>query len=67
MAQQKLMAINSEIKLFDDRITDYGYSMAKLGNPELITSSIKQVEAIKIELENMNILWTFTMDTLNTF
>ena len=52
--------INNEIKVFDDKIAEFGFTMGKLGNSDIIINSVKQVEAIKIELENMNILWNFT-------
>lgn len=66
-AKRKLVAINSEIKVFEDKIADYGYNMTKFGNADLITNSVKQVESIKAELENMGILWQFTSECLQQF
>jgi len=63
-ALKKLGTIDNEIKVFEERIEDYGYNMNKFGNADMITNSVKQVESIKIELENMRILWSFTKDTL---
>jgi hypothetical protein len=64
-AKKKLNSINNEINIFDERISDYGYNISKLGNADLITNSVKQVEGIKIELDNMNVLWNFTNECLD--
>ena len=56
-AKFKLNSIQEEIKVFEDKIVDYGYNANKFGSPDLITNSIKQVDAIKIEISFMSQLW----------
>ena len=41
--------------------------MSKFGKDDLITNSVKQLESIKLELDNMNVLWQFTEDCLEQF
>lgn len=56
-AKEKLEGINNEIKGFEDRISDYGYSMDKFGNADLINNSNRSVDFIKQEVANMVMLW----------
>lgn len=53
----KLGSVADELAVFDQKVTDYGYNAQKFGNPELINNSIKQVEAIKLEIQSMVNLW----------
>ena len=46
----RLALINDELKVFDEKIVDYGYNANKFDNPDLIQNSIKSVEAIKQEI-----------------
>ena len=66
-AKKKLNSINSEIKAFEDKIEDYGSNAAKFENPDLIQNSIKQVEGIKVELVNMQVLWDHIDECLRIF
>jgi hypothetical protein len=56
-SKKKLAAVNDEIAVFEQKLIDYGYNAQKFGNPDLITNSIKQVEAIKAEIVSMVNLW----------
>jgi len=49
-SKKKLESVNSEIAEFDQKLIDYGYNATKFGNPDLITTSTKQVEGIKTEI-----------------
>lgn len=48
--KKKLTQVAEELAVFDQKIVDLGYNAQKFGSPELITNSIKQVDAIKIEI-----------------
>ena len=56
-AKSKLVEINSEIAVFDQRIEDHGYCMTKFGNSDLINNSVRSVEFIRQEVDNMVSLW----------
>jgi len=56
-AQEKLNGVFDELKTFEDQIKDYGDNARKFGNPELINKAIKDIETIKITVNNMNGLW----------
>jgi hypothetical protein len=56
-SKKKLGLVGEEIAVFDQKIIDYGYNANKFGNPDLITTSVKQVEAIKMEISSMVTLW----------
>ena len=58
-SKRKLGIVNDEMKAFDEKIGDLGYNAQKFGTPDLIQNSIKQVEVIKIEVQNMVLLWDF--------
>ncbi len=55
----RLALISDELKIFDEKIVDYGYNANKFDNPDLIQNSIKSVDAIKQEIQNMIALWDF--------
>ena len=55
----RLGLVSDELKVFDEKIVDYGYNANKFDNPELIQNSIKSVDAIKQEIQNMIALWDF--------
>jgi dynein heavy chain len=56
-SKKKLEHVNIEIADFDQKLIDYGYNANKFGNPDLIITSSKQVEGIKIEIQSMMALW----------
>lgn len=56
-AKNKLNTIDEETKFFDEQIVDYGYNANKFGNSDLISNSLKQIDAIKVEIQNMSDLW----------
>jgi dynein heavy chain len=58
-SKYRLSLVGDELKVFDDRIVDLGYNASKFGNPDMIQNSIKAVEAIKVEIQNMVFLWDF--------
>lgn len=55
----RLSSVGDELKQFDDRIGDLGYNASKFGNPDMIQNSVKAVESIKAEIQNMVVLWDF--------
>lgn len=63
----RLGSVGDELKQFDDRITDLGYNASKFGNPDMIQNSIKAVDSIKSEIQNMVVLWDFIGQMQDTF
>jgi hypothetical protein len=57
LAIEKLGAVFDELKVFEDKIEDFGDNAKKFGNPDLINKAIKDIEAIKINIHSMNDLW----------
>jgi len=57
IAIEKLGGVFDELKVFEDKIDDYGDNAKKFGNPDLINKAIKDVEGIKITVKAMNELW----------
>jgi len=57
VANEALEKINVELKAFTEKIEYYGTNAVKFGSPDSINASIKQLEAIQTEVENMKILW----------
>lgn len=57
IAIEKLGGVFDELKVFEDKILDYGDNAKKFGNPDLINKAIKDVEGIKITVKAMNELW----------
>jgi len=47
----------SELTIFEDNIKDYGGNAEKFGVPDMILKAEKDIEAIKITVDNMKILW----------
>jgi dynein heavy chain len=56
-ALTKLEAVYSEINDLNVKISNFGYTAEKFGNPNLIDNCNKQVETIKNEIGNMKMLW----------
>jgi dynein heavy chain, axonemal len=46
----RLALVSDELKVFDEKIVDYGYNANKFDNPDLIQNSIKSVDGIKQEI-----------------
>jgi len=56
-ALEKLDGVFDELKSFEDQITDYGENAAKFGQPDQISKAVKDIDAIKITVDNMKCLW----------
>jgi len=56
-ALEKLDGVFGELHVFEEKIIDYGGNAEKFGNPELIGKANKDIDAIKITVENMKALW----------
>jgi len=56
-ALEKLDGVFGELGGFEEKIRDYGDNAVKFGNPDLIQNSVKMIEAIKVIVENMKLLW----------
>jgi hypothetical protein len=59
---ERLGDVFNELKEFENSKDNYGENARKFGNPDLITKAVKDIEAIKITVENMKLLW----DHINT-
>ena len=57
VALEKLDGVFDELKSFEDQIADYGDNAAKFGQPDQILKAVKDIEAIKITVDNMKVLW----------
>ena len=55
-----ISSVFDEMTAYEEKIADYGYIAEKFGSPDIMQPSIKQVEQIKVELENMKIFWEHT-------
>jgi len=53
----KLDGVFGELKVFEDQIADFGDNAQKFGNPDLIQKAQKDIEGIKITIDNMKELW----------
>lgn len=53
----KLDGVFSELKVFESQISDFGTNAKKFGNPELIEKAVREIEQIKITVDNMKELW----------
>ena len=53
IALEKLDGVFDELKGFEDQIDDYGDNAAKFGQPDQILKAVKDIEAIKITVDNM--------------
>lgn len=56
-ALEKLDGVFIELKQFEDQIQDFGENAEKFGNPSKIEKAVKDIEMIKVTIENMKILW----------
>lgn len=52
-----LDGVYSELKIFEDGRDTYGDNAAKFGNPDLIQKAVKDIEGIKMTIDNMKVLW----------
>jgi len=57
IALEKLDGVFSELKVFEDKIVDYGQNAIKFGNPDQINKAERDIDTIKITVENMKALW----------
>jgi dynein heavy chain len=56
-ALSKLDGVFDELGDFENKIEDYGDNAAKFGTPDQISKAVKDIESIKITVDNMKILW----------
>ena len=57
LAKEKLDGVFDELTMFEDDIKDFGFSAEKFGQPDLINKAVKDIETIKITVNNMKGLW----------
>ena len=57
IAIERLGAVFDELKVFEDKIEDYGDNADKFGQPDMINKAIKDIEGIKVTIKAMNELW----------
>jgi hypothetical protein len=57
VALQKLDGVFDELKSFENQIVDLGDNATKFGHPDKIDKAVKDIETIKITVDNMKILW----------
>jgi len=57
IALEKLDGVFGELKVFEDKIVDYGDNAIKFGNPDQINKAEKDIDTIKVTVENMKALW----------
>lgn len=57
VAIEKLNGVFDELKVFEDKIEDYGDNAFKFGVPDLINKAVKDIEGIKVTIKAMNELW----------
>jgi dynein heavy chain len=56
-ALEKLDGVFGELKVFEDKIVDFGENAVKFGHPDQINKAEKDIESIKVTVENMKALW----------
>jgi hypothetical protein len=56
-ALEKLDGVFGELKVFEDKIVDYGENAVKFGHPDQINKAERDIDTIKITVENMKALW----------
>lgn len=56
-SKELISLVGEETIQFEEKIADYGYIAEKFGSPDIMQNSIKQVEQIKNDCENMRIFW----------
>jgi dynein heavy chain, axonemal len=57
LALEKLNGVFGELKVFEDKIKDYGFNATKFGNPDHINKAERDIDSIKVTVENMKALW----------
>jgi len=57
VAIAKLDGVYGELKIFEDGRDNYGDFAEKFNNPELIQKAVKDIEGIKMTIDNMKSLW----------
>lgn len=66
-ALSKLEAVYSEVAVYEQKTSDYGFTAKKFENPNLIDGCNKHIDAIKVELGNMKCLWDHISECQQTF
>jgi dynein heavy chain, axonemal len=66
-AIEKLDGVYGELKVFEDGRDTYGDYAAKFGTPDLIMKAAKDIEGIKITIDNMKVLWDHIDECQKTF
>ena len=66
-ALQKLDGVFGELKVFEDKIVDYGDNAMKFGAPDQINKAERDIDTIKVTVENMKALWDHINACQNTF
>jgi len=56
-ALDKLDGVFGELKVFEDKIEDYGFNAKQFGNPDQINKAERDIDTIKVTVENMKALW----------
>jgi hypothetical protein len=56
-ALEKLDGVFGELKVFEDKIVDFGENAVKFGNPDQIQKAEKDIDSIKVTVVNMKALW----------
>jgi hypothetical protein len=57
LAKEKLDGVFDELTTFEEQIKDFGFNAEKFGQPDLINKAVKDIETIKITVNNMKGLW----------
>lgn len=57
LAKEKLDGVFDELTIFEEQIKDFGFNADKFGQPDLINKAVKDIETIKITVNNMKGLW----------
>ena len=57
IAKEKLNGVFDELTMFENDIKDFGFNAEKFGQPDLINKAVKDIETIKITVNNMKGLW----------
>jgi len=63
----RLGDVFNELKEFENSKDVYGENARKFGNPDLIIKAVKDIEAIKITVDNMKALWDHISHCQNAF